>query len=63
MPRKQNGWGSSSSFAVKGVDTKIEVGKRKGAAGYYPSDRSFGASVHRSVTEKYDLDSDWVKWS
>ena len=62
MPRKQNGFGSTGSFAFKPVNTKTHIGKRKGAAGYYPSDRSFGSSVQRTIIEKYNLDSDWVKW-
>ena len=28
----------------------------------YPSNRQYGSSVYRSVIEKYNLDSDWVKW-
>lgn len=62
MPRKQNGFGHSKDIAFKGVDKQINKGKRKKAAGYYPSDRTFGSNVHRTVIEKYDLDSDWVKW-
>ena len=62
MPRKQNGFGPSQSFAFKKVDKSTHKSKKPGAAGYYPSDRSFGASVHRTVIEKYNLDSDWIKW-
>ena len=62
MPRKQNGFGNPGSFAFKPVNKRTDVGKRRGAAGYYPSDRSFGASVQRTVIEKYNLDSNWVKW-
>ena len=62
MPRKQNGFGPSQSFAFKKVDKSTHKSKKPGAAGYYPSDRSFGSSVHRTVIEKYNLDSDWVKW-
>ena len=62
MPRKQNGFGSASSFAFNKVNNKISQGKRPGAAGYYPSDRQFGSSVHRSVIEKFDIDSNWVRW-
>jgi len=62
MPRKQNGFGSASSFAFNKVNNKVSQGKRPGAAGYYPSDRQFGTSVHRSVIEQYDLDSKWVRW-
>ena len=62
MPRKQNGFGPTQSFAFKKVDKSTHKSKKPGAAGYYPSDRSFGASVHRTVIEKYNLDSDWVKW-
>jgi hypothetical protein len=62
MPRKQNGFGNSKSFAFNGVNKRTDVGKRKGAAGSYPSDRTFGSSVQRTVIEKYNLDSNWTKW-
>ena len=62
MPRKQNGFGNPKSFAFNGVNKRTDVGKRKGAAGSYPSDRTFGSSVQRTVIEKYNLDSDWTKW-
>ena len=62
MPRKQNGFGNPKSFAFKDINKRTDVGKKKGAAGSYPSDRRFGSSVQRSVIEKYNLDSDWTKW-
>ena len=49
MPRKQNGFGNSKSFAAKGVNSRIDVGKVKGAGGTYPSNRRFGSSVHRTA--------------
>ena len=61
MPRKQNGFGNTKSFSVKAnekIDSKISKGKGVGAAGFYPSNRQYGTSVHRSVIEKYNLDSD-----
>ena len=61
MPRKQNGFGSSSSLGFK-KGKSISKGKAKGAPGSYPSNRSYGSSVTRTVIEKYNLDSDWVKW-
>ena len=61
MPRKQNGFGNTKSFAFKPTKS-ISKGKSPGAAGLYPSDRRFGSSVNRSVIEKYNLDSDWTKW-
>ena len=61
MPRKQNGFGNSKSLAFK-PRKSVSQGKAQGAAGFYPSNRRYGTSVHRSVIEKYDLDSDWVKW-
>ena len=61
MPRKQNGFGKAQSFAFKDFD-KTDRGKKKGAAGQYPSDRRYGSSVTRSVIEKYDLDANWSKW-
>ena len=61
MPKKQNGFGNSNSFAFK-PSKSVNKGKGAGAAGYYPSNRSFGTSVQRTIIESYDLDSDWVKW-
>ena len=61
MPRKQNGFGNSKSLAFK-PSKSVSKGKAKGAAGTYPSNRQYGSSVYRSVIEKYNLDSDWVKW-
>ena len=61
MPKKQNGFGNAKSLAFK-PSKNINKGKGVGAAGSYPSDRRYGTSVHRTVIEKYDLDSDWVKW-
>ena len=61
MPRKQNGWGNSKSFAFKG-NGRVDRGKGKGAPGTYPANRRYGSSVHRTVIEKYNLDSNWVKW-
>ena len=62
MPRKQNGFGSTGSFGMKGVSSKVDKGKPIGAAGSYPSDRRYGSTVHRTVIEKYDVDSDWTRW-
>lgn len=61
MPRKQNSFGNPKSFAFK-PSKNVDKGKAPGAAGYYPSNRQYGSSVHRSVIEHYDLDSNWVKW-
>ena len=61
MPRKQNGWGASKSLAFKPMNP-VSKAKGYGAPGSYPSDRRYGSSVSRSVVEKYDMDSDWVKW-
>ena len=61
MPRKQNGFGKAKSLAFK-PSKNINKGKGVGAAGLYPSDRRYGSSVHRTIIEQYDLDSDWVKW-
>ena len=62
MPRKQNGFGSASSFAFNKVNNKVDRGKGVGAAGSYPRNRAFGSTVTRTVVEKYDLDSTWVRW-
>lgn len=63
MPRKQNGFGNPKAFAFNKVNGTIKQGKKTGrGSGYYPSDRSFGSTVHRSVLDQYNLESDWVKW-
>ena len=62
MPRKQNGFGNPKSFAFKQYDKGFDNPKPKGAAGYYPRKRGYGTSIHRTVIESYDLNSDWVKW-
>ena len=61
MAKKQNGFGNPKSFSFKG-NGKVDVGKVKGAAGNYPSNRRYGSTVQRTVIERYDLNSDWVKW-
>ena len=61
MPRKQNGFGNSRSLGFKGAG-RVDRGKGVGAPGTYPSNRRYGSSVHRTVIEKYNLDSNWVKW-
>ena len=61
MPRKQNGFGNANSFAFKGSG-RVDVGKGTGAFGYYPRNRQFGSSVHRTVIENWNLNSDWTKW-
>ncbi len=60
MPRKQNGFGKSKAF--NGISKRTDLGKSSGAVGLYPSYRGYGSSVHRSVIEKWDLDSDWARW-
>ena len=62
MPRKQNGFGSASSFAFNKVNNKVSRGKGQGAAGFYPSNRQFGTTVQRSVIEQFDLNSTWIRW-
>ena len=62
MPRKQNGFGSASSFAFNKVNNNVSRSKRQGAAGSYPSDRRFGSTVKRSIIEQFDLNSNWVRW-
>ena len=61
MPRKQNGFGSAASFGFKGSG-RVDKGKGVGAFGQYPSDRRYGSSVHRTVIENWNLNSDWTKW-
>ena len=61
MARKQNGFGNPKSFAFKG-NGRIDVGKVKGAAGVYPSNRRFGSTVKRTIIEQADKNSNWSKW-
>ena len=61
MPRKQNGYGNAKTLGFKKTKA-VSQGKGVGAPGSYPSDRRYGSSVTRTVIEKYNLDSDWVKW-
>ena len=61
MPRKPNGFGNAKSFAFKGSG-RVDKGKGVGSPGTYPSNRQYGSSVHRTVIEKYNLDSNWTKW-
>tara|TARA_B100000524_G_scaffold345306_1_gene243729 strand:+ start:579 stop:2339 length:1761 start_codon:yes stop_codon:yes gene_type:complete len=62
MPKKKNGLGNFGSFNIKGFNEKTTKGKSVGAAGTYPGNRQFGSSVHRTVIEKYDIDSNWTRW-
>lgn len=62
MPRKQNGFGSAKSFSVGSVNNKVNKGKSIQGSGQYPSDRRFGATVTRSVTQQYNIDSTWQMW-
>jgi len=63
MPRKQNGFGTpKANQGFKGVSNRTDVGRIKGAAGYYPSDRRFGSTINRSAIEQFDIDSDWSAW-
>ena len=62
MAKKQNGFGKTGSFGVKGFNTKISKGKGLNSPGTYPGNRSYGSSVHRTVIEKYDIDSSWTRW-
>ena len=68
MPRKQNGFGSTKSFAAKaskgveGINSNLNRGIGPKAAGLYPSDRRYGSSINRTIIETYDLNSDWCRW-
>ena len=59
MPRNQNPFAFNNAFNGFGA---IDAGMSTGAAGYYPGDRQFGSIVQRTIIEKWNLDSDWVKW-
>lgn len=62
MPRKQNGFGNFAGSGVKKVNSNFARGQGTRSFGSYPGDRSFGATVVRTVTEQYDLDSTWARW-
>ena len=65
MPKKQNGFGNTKSFAVNGankVSHRTDKAKGYGAFGSYPSNRRFGSTVTRSAIEQYDLESTWARW-
>ena len=65
MARKQNGFGNPKSLAFKGVKSpgnRIDKVPKVKAAGSYPSDRRFGSTVSRTVIERYDAESDWIRW-
>ena len=61
MPKKQNGFGSAKSFAVKGVksDKGVSNSFKKGlkpmAAGVYPSNREYGHSYKRQSLKAMTL--------
>ncbi len=60
MPRKKSPFDPGAS-GFKGF-ASFSKSLGTGAAGFYPSNRQFGTSVHRTVIEKWNLESDWVKW-
>ena len=62
MPRKQNGFGNAKSFGLKpfkSTEKSTRTGKGGGPA---PSERRFGSTIHKSIIDKYNINSDWVKW-
>ena len=62
MPRKKNGYGNFDVGGFKGVNKQINKGKGTKALGQYPSQRTFGTTVNRSVIEQYNIDSKWARW-
>ena len=65
MAKKGGGFGSPKSLSFKGIrptNNKINKIGKIGAAGTYPSDRRYGTSIHRTVIERYDAESDWIRW-
>ena len=61
MAKKQNGFGNPKSFAFKALNS-IDVGKKQAKAGLAPSERRFGSTVQKSIIQKYNFNSKWVKW-
>tara|TARA_B100001778_G_scaffold112512_2_gene92151 strand:+ start:16524 stop:18305 length:1782 start_codon:yes stop_codon:yes gene_type:complete len=62
MPRKKNGWGQAANTGFKKISHRTDVGAKRSASGSYPSDRTFGSVVQRSVIEQFNIDSDWSRW-
>ena len=64
--RKNSGFGSTKgfkgSFGIQGFPSIQKSVKKIPAAGVYPSNRQFGTMVQRTVIERYDAESDWVRW-
>ena len=58
---KQNGYGNVNARFFNGF-AGVNYASGTGAAGYYPSYREFGSTVHLSVVEKWDKDSSWARW-
>ena len=61
MPRKQNGWGNPKSLGFKGAG-RVDKGVGTNSFGSYPRNNQYGSTVTRSVTEHFDLNSDWKAW-
>ena len=61
MPRKRNGWGNPESlrFPTLGYSSGRKTSR---LSGQYPENNYFGSTITRSVTEHYDLNSDWKAW-
>ena len=61
MPRKRSDF-NPGVYAFKGFASIDRSLGNPRAAGFYPSNREFGSTVHRSVIDQWNLESDWVKW-
>ena len=65
--KKGSGFGNPKSLSFKGVkagggNNRIDKIQPLKAAGIYPSDRQYGTLVSRTVIERYDAESDWIRW-
>ena len=60
MPRKRNGWGNPDSLRFPPLGYANPPQYK--AVGQIPSNNQFGSTITRSVTEHYDLNTDWKAW-
>ncbi|WP_126146893.1 hypothetical protein [Synechococcus elongatus] len=57
MGRKKNPFAFS-----EGNLRRVDKGIQKDAAGYYPSQRSYGSQISPTATERLNYDSRWSRW-
>lgn len=60
MPRKRKGWGNPDSLRFPALGYAKPPQYK--AVGQIQSSNQFGSTITRSVTEHYDLNTDWKAW-